>query len=104
MSSTNLVHRLLHALAEWTGTLEEGYCRLTAPVLHCPGHDRRYVLGTRKTCIHFGWDACAPLRTGTIAAVSSYCMQRAAGVRSVRCTATTNGFAKQAGRGYVESN
>jgi dTDP-glucose 4,6-dehydratase len=52
MSNIDLVHLLLHLLAEQTGKPEEDYTRLITFVSDRPGHDRRYAVdSTRLTHI-----------------------------------------------------
>ena len=55
MSNIDLVHLLLHALAEQTGTPEADYIRLITFVPDRPGHDRRYALATAKAHSMLDW-------------------------------------------------
>ena len=48
LSNIDLIHLLLHALAQHTGKPEEEYTRLIAFVPDRPGHDRKYVLDTSR--------------------------------------------------------
>jgi dTDP-glucose 4,6-dehydratase len=70
LSNVDLVHLLLHALAEQTGTPEENYTRLITFVSDRPGHDRRYALDSGKLHASLGWAACSPLMESLAQSVS----------------------------------
>jgi dTDP-glucose 4,6-dehydratase len=55
LSNIDLIHLLLHALAEQTGTPEETYTKLITFVPDRPGHDRRYALATAKALSMLDW-------------------------------------------------
>jgi len=57
LSNIDLIHLLLHALAQQTGKPEEDYTRLITFVPDRPGHDRRYALDSGKLCSSLGWTA-----------------------------------------------
>jgi len=54
LSNIDLIHLLLHALAEQTGKPEEDYTRLITFVPDRPGHDRRYALDSAKLSYMIG--------------------------------------------------
>jgi len=60
LSNIDLIHLLLHLLADQTGAPEETYTRLITFVPDRPGHDRRYALESRKLCDQLGWVVVAP--------------------------------------------
>jgi dTDP-glucose 4,6-dehydratase len=62
LSNIDLIHLLLHALAQQTGKPEEDYTKLITFVPDRPGHDRRYALDSRKLHAQLGWVASAPVR------------------------------------------
>jgi dTDP-glucose 4,6-dehydratase len=74
ISNIDLVHLLLHVLADQTGTPEDDYTKLITFVPDRPGHDRRYALDNRAIGRAFGWNtAQAPtdgLRRTVLAALS----------------------------------
>ncbi|MDO8945351.1 MAG: dTDP-glucose 4,6-dehydratase, partial [Desulfobacterales bacterium] len=55
LSNIDLVHLLLHVLAQQTGTPEADYTKLITFVPDRPGHDRRYALSSAKTQTATGW-------------------------------------------------
>jgi dTDP-glucose 4,6-dehydratase len=55
LSNIDLVHLLLHCLAQQTGTPEEDYTKLITFVPDRPGHDRRYALSSAKIQTATGW-------------------------------------------------
>jgi dTDP-glucose 4,6-dehydratase len=55
MSNIDLIHLLLHALAQQTGTPEADYTKLITFVPDRPGHDRRYALDSEKLRVSFQW-------------------------------------------------
>ncbi len=55
LSNIDLIHLLLHLLAQQTGTPEEDYLKLITFVPDRPGHDRRYALDSTKTEKHVDW-------------------------------------------------
>ena len=57
LSNIDLIHLLLHALAQQTGTPEEAYTRLITFVPDRPGHDRRYALDSTALSHATGWSA-----------------------------------------------
>jgi dTDP-glucose 4,6-dehydratase len=57
LSNIDLIHLLLHALSQQTGTPEEDYTRLITFVPDRPGHDRRYALDATKTRSVIAWSA-----------------------------------------------
>jgi dTDP-glucose 4,6-dehydratase len=59
LSNIDLIHLLLHALAEQTGKPEEDYTRLITFVPDRPGHDRRYALDVAKARAMLDWSAQA---------------------------------------------
>jgi dTDP-glucose 4,6-dehydratase len=59
LSNIDLVHLLLHALAEQTGKPEEDYAKLITFVPDRPGHDRRYALDAAKARAVLDWSAQA---------------------------------------------
>ena len=71
MSNIDLIHLLLHALAQQTGTPEEDYTRLITFVPDRPGHDRRYALDATKVRGRFGWTPSLITEAGMERAVSS---------------------------------
>ena len=60
MSNIDLIHLLLHALAQQTGKHEEDYTRLITFVPDRHGHDRRYALDSCKLCSSLDWVAGSP--------------------------------------------
>jgi len=60
LSNIDLIHLLLHALAQQTGKPEEDYTRLITFVLDRPGHDRRYALDSCKLCSDLDWATSSP--------------------------------------------
>jgi dTDP-glucose 4,6-dehydratase len=62
LSNIDLIHLLLHALAQQTGKPEEDYTKLITFVPDRPGHDRRYALDSGKLHASLGWVENAPLR------------------------------------------
>jgi len=59
LSNIDLIHLLLHALAQQTGNPEETYTRLITFVPDRLGHDRRYALDSGKLCSSLDWKAGA---------------------------------------------
>jgi dTDP-glucose 4,6-dehydratase len=57
MSNIDLIHLLLHALAQQTGKPEETYTRLITFVPDRLGHDRRYALDSTVLSHATGWSA-----------------------------------------------
>jgi dTDP-glucose 4,6-dehydratase len=55
LSNIDLVHLLLHALSQQTGTPEAAYTRLITFVPDRPGHDRRYALDAAKAHSVLDW-------------------------------------------------
>jgi dTDP-glucose 4,6-dehydratase len=77
LSNIDLIHLLLHALAQQTGTPEAEYTKLITFVPDRPGHDRRYALDSRKVHDHLDWLASAPLGQSLFESVSWFRKQRA---------------------------
>jgi dTDP-glucose 4,6-dehydratase len=74
LSNIDLVHLLLHALAQQTGTPEEDYTKLVTFVPDRPGHDRRYALDSRAVSRTLSWQPSQTLAdgiAGTVLAVLS---------------------------------
>jgi dTDP-glucose 4,6-dehydratase len=74
LGNIDLVHLLLHALAQQTGTPEEDYTKLITFVPDRPGHDRRYALDTRAVSRTLSWQPRQTLADGiarTVLAVLS---------------------------------
>ena len=63
LRNIDLIHLLLHALAQQTGNPEETYTKLITFVPDRLGHDRRYALDSRKIHGQLGWVASVPVRT-----------------------------------------
>jgi dTDP-glucose 4,6-dehydratase len=59
LSNIDLIHLLLHALAQQTGKPEENYTKLITFVPDRLGHDRRYALDSRKLHDQLDWVASA---------------------------------------------
>jgi dTDP-glucose 4,6-dehydratase len=59
LSNIDLVHLLLHALAQQTGMSEEDYLKLITFVPDRPGHDRRYALNAAKAHRMLDWSTQA---------------------------------------------
>jgi dTDP-glucose 4,6-dehydratase len=55
LSNIDLIHLLLHALAQQTGKPEENYTKLITFVPDRLGHDRRYALDAAKAHRMFDW-------------------------------------------------
>jgi len=55
LSNIDLIHLLLHALSQQTGTPEEDYTRLITFVPDRPGHDRRYALNVTRAHSMLDW-------------------------------------------------
>jgi dTDP-glucose 4,6-dehydratase len=55
LSNIDLVHLLLHLLAEQTGKPEEDYTKLITFVLDRPGHDKRYALDSTALSHATSW-------------------------------------------------
>jgi dTDP-glucose 4,6-dehydratase len=70
MSNIDLIHMLLHALAEQTGEPEETYTKLITFVPDRPGHDRRYALDSCKLCYSLDWVAGSPFMESLAQSVS----------------------------------
>jgi len=70
LSNIDLIHLLLHALAQQTGVPEDTYSRLITFVPDRPGHDRRYALDSRKLHGQLGWVASAPVKESLPRSVS----------------------------------
>jgi dTDP-glucose 4,6-dehydratase len=62
LSNIDLVHLLLHALAQQTGRPEEEYTKLITFVPDRLGHDRRYAVGSQQLHNQLGWAASASVR------------------------------------------
>jgi dTDP-glucose 4,6-dehydratase len=60
LSNIDLIHLLLHALAQQTGTSEEDYTKLITFVPDRLGHDRRYALDSTKVEARLGWSVWTP--------------------------------------------
>jgi dTDP-glucose 4,6-dehydratase len=71
LSNIDLVHPLLHLLAEQTGKPEEDYTRLITYVPDRPGHDRRYAPESRKLRAQLGWVASEPLKQSLERSIAS---------------------------------
>ncbi len=56
LSNIDLIHLLLHALADQTGKPEEEYTKLITFVHDRPGHDRRYTLNSQVIRHTLGWN------------------------------------------------
>jgi len=59
LSNIDLIHLLLHALSQQTGTPEEEYAKLITFVPDRPGHDRRYALDAAKAQLSLAWSTQA---------------------------------------------
>jgi dTDP-glucose 4,6-dehydratase len=59
LSNIDLIHLLLHVLAEQTGTPEADYTRLITFVPDRLGHDRRYALDVAKAQLLLDWSTQA---------------------------------------------
>jgi dTDP-glucose 4,6-dehydratase len=70
LSNIDLIHLLLHALAEQTGKPEKIYTRLITFVPDRLGHDRRYALDSRKLHDQLGWVAGSPFMESLAQSVS----------------------------------
>jgi dTDP-glucose 4,6-dehydratase len=62
LSNIDLIHLLLHALAQQSGTREEDYTKLITFVPDRPGHDRRYAVDSGILRDQLGWAASTPLK------------------------------------------
>jgi len=71
MSNIDLVHLLLHLLAEQTGVAESVYTKLITFVPDRPGHDMRYALRCSKMRACLGWSSLPIMEEGMRRAVSS---------------------------------
>jgi dTDP-glucose 4,6-dehydratase len=70
LSNIDLIHLLLHALAQQTGKPEEDYTKLITFVPDRLGHDRRYALDSSKLCCSLGWAADSPVVESLVQSVS----------------------------------
>jgi dTDP-glucose 4,6-dehydratase len=70
LSNIDLVHLLLHLLAEQTGKPEEDYTKLITFVLDRPGHDRRYALDSGKLHASLDWTAGSPVIQSLVQSIS----------------------------------
>ena len=70
LSNIDLIHLLLHALAQQTGNPEETYTRLITFVPDRLGHDRRYALDSGKLCSSLDWVAGSPFMESLAQSVS----------------------------------
>jgi dTDP-glucose 4,6-dehydratase len=61
LSNIDLIHLLLHALAQQTGTDEEDFTRLITFVPDRPGHDKRYSLDSGKVQATLDWRVRSPV-------------------------------------------
>jgi dTDP-glucose 4,6-dehydratase len=75
LSNIDLIHLLLHLLAEQTGKPEEDYTRLITFVPDRPGHDRRYALDSAKLAATLGWNLHVEWRIHMAQVISWYHMQ-----------------------------
>lgn len=73
LSNIDLIHLLLHALSQQTGTPEADYLKLITFVPDRPGHDRRYALDSSKTYAGFGWSPSSITDADLERTVSSLC-------------------------------
>jgi dTDP-glucose 4,6-dehydratase len=70
LSNIDLIHLLLHALAQQTGKPEETYTKLITFVPDRLGHDRRYALDSQKLHDQLGWVAGSPFMESLTQSVS----------------------------------
>jgi dTDP-glucose 4,6-dehydratase len=70
LSNIDLVHLLLHALAQQIGASEETYTKLITFVPDRPGHDRRYALDSGKLHASLNRTVGSPLMESLIQTVS----------------------------------
>jgi dTDP-glucose 4,6-dehydratase len=70
LSNIDLIHLLLHALAEQTGKPEEDYTKLITFVPDRPGHDRRYALDGGKLHVSLDWTAGLPVMESLVQSVA----------------------------------
>lgn len=70
LSNIDLVHLLLHALSQQTGTPEQDYARLVTFVPDRPGHDRRYALDSRAIMEETAWRPVQTVAEGMYRTVS----------------------------------
>ena len=75
MSNIDLIHLLLHALAQQTGEAEETYTKLITFVPDRLGHDRRYALDSAKLAATLGWNLHVEWRIRMAQVISWYRMQ-----------------------------
>jgi len=73
MSNRDVVHLVLHALAEYTGVAVEQYERLITAVPDRPGHDRRYALCDARTRQELSWQPRTVMAAGLRNAVADLC-------------------------------
>jgi dTDP-glucose 4,6-dehydratase len=64
LSNIDLIHLLLHALAQQTGKPEETYTKLITFVPDRPGHDRRYALDSTALSHATGWQSSQTMADG----------------------------------------
>ena len=64
LSNIDLIHLLLHALAQQTGTPEGDYTKLITFVPDRPGHDRRYALDSTALSHATGWQSSQTMADG----------------------------------------
>jgi len=64
LSNIDLIHLLLHALAQQTGKPEENYTKLITFVPDRPGHDRRYALDSTALSHATGWQSSQTMADG----------------------------------------
>ena len=70
LSNIDLIHLLLHALAQQTGKPEQDYTKLITFVPDRPGHDRRYALNSCKLSTSLDWTAGSPFMDSLMQSVS----------------------------------
>jgi dTDP-glucose 4,6-dehydratase len=75
LSNINLIHLLLHALAQQTGKPEEDYTKLITFVPDRLGHDRRYALDSAKLAETLGWNLHMEWRIRMAQVISWYHVQ-----------------------------
>ena len=76
MRNLDLVHLLLHLLAQQTGVAESGYTKLMTFVPDRPGHDRRYALCDARIRQELGWQPCTDMPRGLRNTVADMCDRR----------------------------
>jgi dTDP-glucose 4,6-dehydratase len=76
LRNIDLIHLLLHALAEQTGKPEEDYTNLITFVPDRPGHDRRYALDSEKLAATLGWNPSSDVKAGLAHLIALSYVQR----------------------------